>query len=220
MPERWLEHVWAEPSLSRVLHLPLWAKWDDVVQDMINREEVDKILYYGDPEPQKGPPPPRRTVSLSLSSWPDSGVEDNAEGLRVPERQGLPEESAAGLNLEQSLPKVASDVDMTLTSPQAEINTESSGTGNHSALGPPTYDQLKDMSDLGVHETTRVPQARSSKIIKRPRAKKEAARKADLSHKIQIHAQDVLKFLAGDSEAAQPAFLITDTKIKRSKSLP
>ena len=193
------------PSPSRVLHLPLWAKRDDVVQRMIDREEVDEILYYGDPELQKKTPPPRSTVSSSVSSWPDSGVEDNAEGLRVPERQGSPEESAAGIDLKQSLPKVISDVAMTLASPQADFNTELSEIGSHSAGGPPTHGRFKDTSDLGVHETIRISQAQSSKIIKRPGVKKEAIRKAALADKIQNHAQDVLNLLAGDSGACAPS---------------
>ena len=41
VPERCLEDIWAMPSPSNVLHLPLWAKWDDVVQRMINHEDVD-----------------------------------------------------------------------------------------------------------------------------------------------------------------------------------
>ena len=181
--------------------MPLWAKRDDVVQGMINREEVDEILYYGDPELQKKPPPPRSTVSSSVSSWPDSGVEANAEGLRALERQGPPEESAAGINLKQSIPKGTTDVDETLASPQSEINTELSGTGSHSPGGPPNHDRFKGASDFGVHETTRISQARSSKIKKRPGAKKEATRKAALSDKIKTHAQDVLNVLAGDSGA-------------------
>ena len=189
------------PSPNRILHLPLWAKRDDVVQGMINREEVDEILYYGDPELQKKPPPPRSTVSSSVSSWPDSGVEANAEGLRALERQGPPEESAAGINLKQSIPKGTTDVDETLASPQAKINTELSGTGSHSAGGPPNHGPFKDASDFGVHETTRISQVRSSKIKKRPGAKKEATRKAALSDKIKTHAQDVLNVLAGDSGA-------------------
>ena len=184
------------PSPSRFLHLPLWAKRDDIVQRMINREEVDEILYYGDPELQKKPPPPRSAVS----SWLDSEVEANAEGLRALERQGPPEESAAGLNLKQSLPKGTTDVDETLASPQAEINTELCVTGS-SAGGPPNHGPFKDASDFGVHETTGISQARSSKIKKRPGAKKETTRKAALSNKIQTHAQEVLKFLAGDSGA-------------------
>ena len=141
------------PSPSKVLHLPLWAKWDDVVQDMINREEVDKTLYYGDPELQKKPPPPRRTVSSSVSSCSDSEVEGNAERLGAFESRGLQKESAAGLNLKQSLPKDTTDVDMTLASPPAEISTGLSRSGSHSARKPPSHGHFQDISDLGVHET-------------------------------------------------------------------
>ena len=164
---------------------------------MINREEVDEILYYGDPESQKKAPP----VSSTVSSCSDCGVHANAEALRGLERPGPPEESAARLNLKQSLPEGTTDVDVTLASPQAEIDTGLSGTGSHSAGGPPTHRRFKDASDLGVHETMRIPPVRSSKINKRPGAKKESTRKAALSDKIQAHAQDVLNFVAGDSGA-------------------
>lgn len=226
LPESWLENIWAMPSQKGVLHLPLWAKRDDVVQGMINREEVNKVLYSGDPEPQKEDPPHRPIVSSSVSTWPDSLVRDNAEGLRVIEHPGSPEESTAGLNVKQSIPRVTSDVDMSLTSPQAETNTELSGTGTHSAGGPPTHGRFSDMSDLGVHENISISHVRSPthgrftdisdlgvhetiptshvrsfKINKWPGAKKEATRKAALSDKVQNHAQDVLNLLAGDSRA-------------------
>ena len=189
------------PSPSRVLHLPPWAKWDDVVQDMVDREEVDKILYYGDPELQQKTPPPRRTVSSSASSWSDSTMENDAEGLRLLERHGLQDESAVGLHVEQSLPSNTTNVDMALASLPAEITKELSGTGGHSAGGPSTHGQTRDASDLGVHETIRSSQAHSYKIKKRPGTKKEATRKATLSDKIQNHAQDILDFLTGDSGA-------------------
>ena len=225
VPEEWLESVvWAMPSRSRVLHLPLWAKWDDVVQHMINREEVDEILYYGDPELQKKPPPPRRTVTSSVSSWPDSEVEHNAEVLRGLERQDPPEEGAAGPK--QSLSKSTTNVDVALASPPADFNTwlseiESHLAGKPSAHGqvrdasdlgvhepgshlagePSAHGQVRDASDLGVHETVRISEARSSKIHKPPEAKKEATRKAALFKKIQTHAQDILNLLAEESGA-------------------
>ena len=233
VPEKWLEYIWAMPSPSRVLHLPLWAKWDDVVQGMINREEVNEILYYGDPELQKKPLPARNTVSSSVSSWSDSGVEGNAEGLRGPERQGLQEDSAIGPDLNQHLAKNTTNVDVTLASPSAEISTGLSGSKSHSAREAPTHGQFrqdasdlgvheKDASDLGVHEITRTSQAQSYKIHKRSGAKKETTRKATLSDKIQSRAQDVLKFLAGDSGACAASLLVTDSRIKGkwSKSLP
>ena len=189
------------PSPSRVLHLPLWAKWDDVVQDMVNREEVDKVLYYGDPELQQKTPPPRRTVSSSASSWSDSGMDYTAEDLRLIERHGLHKECAVGLHAEQSLPTNTTNVDMAPASLPAEITKELSGTGGHSAGGPPNHGRIIDASDLGVHETTRASQAQSYKIKKRPGTKKEATRKATLSDKIQNHAQDILDLLSGDSGA-------------------
>ena len=193
------------PSPSKVLHLPLWAKRDDVVQRMINREEVDEILYYGDPELQKKPPPPRRTVSSSVSSWPDSRVGDDAEGLRGLERKGLQEESAVGPNFNQSLPKNTTNVDVALASLPAEFTSELSGTGSYSGCGPSTRSRIRDASDLGVHETIRTSQTRSSKINKRPGTKKEATRKAALADKIETRAQDVLNFLAGDSGGCAPS---------------
>ena len=199
------------PSPSRVLNLPLWAKWDDVVQRMISREEVDEILYYGDPELQKKPPSARSTVSSSVSSWSDSGVEGSAEGLRGLERQGLQEENAVGPNLNQSLTKNNTNVDVTLASPSAEISTGLFRSKSHSAREAPTHGQFQDASDLGVHEIdaldlgvyeiTRTSQAQSYKIHKRSGAKKETTRKATLSDKIQSRAQDVLNFLTNDSDA-------------------
>ena len=194
MPDWCLEDWWGIPSPTRILRLPHWAKRDEIVQRIINREEVDDVTYYGDPEQNKSHPPRNKTISSSS----ESSVEMNDQGSRE-QRHERPKENAAGLTPKQSPPRSIT------YSVQAHVNSPSGKSTNlerdrsHSTRKPSFWAQNKDASDFGVHETMRFPPAQSSRIKKRPTAKKEAAVKAALSNKIQTRAQDILNFLTQES---------------------
>ena len=195
VPDWFLEDWWGIPSPTRILRLPHWAKRDEIVQRMINREEVDDVMYYGDPEQKKSHPPRNRTISSSS----ESSVENIDQGSRELVRHEKPEENAAGLTPKQSSPSSTTDSVQAHASFPSENSMSPERNRSHSTAKPSIQAQKKDASDLRVHETMRFPPAQSARIKKRPTAKKEAAGKAALSNKIQSRAQDFLDSLTQDS---------------------
>ena len=71
VPDSCLEHVWRVPSPERVLVLPQWAKRDEVVQGMVDREDVEQVIYHGDQDQSRRHTPPIRSIS---STPPDEKI--------------------------------------------------------------------------------------------------------------------------------------------------
>ena len=191
-------------SQDRVLRLPLWAKRDDTIQRMIDKEEVDDTLYYGDFDQDRRRPPPSRSVSLT----PDFSAEEDPEAVRESERhcervQTESQKIVAELNSKQASPEKHTKVNNAHASLSARTTTGLSGTQSHSPAGPANQRTRSGLgrktSALEVKKTKGASWAQASGIKKRPAIMKEATRKAARSSRIQTRAQGVLSFLALDS---------------------
>ncbi len=188
-----------------VLYLPPWAKRDEVVQRMVNKEEVDQILYHGEYDQNKSQTPPLTTVFLT----PDISTVKNAQSLQASKRQYKAnlqrerKESDAVFSPKQTLPSNTKETN----NPQARLpavsRTDLSGTQDHSVAGAPTQPARRGCSrkasDARIDNTKRKLRIQDSGIKKRPPARKEGSTKAIRSSRIRTRAQGVTKLLALNS---------------------
>lgn len=180
-PDWWLDHVWGMQTQPGVLRLPQWAKRDEVVQSMINKDEVDEIMYHGDRKQSKN-------VSLTPEFVEDENVESLGGSKRHNQRnkQGKEEESAVGLASKQTLPgdtpklnkahantPAIQPAESTADRPENQSHPKAKASSPRSRRAPRRVD-----SALGLDETKGVLRAQASGIKKRPRAVKGATKAA------------------------------------------
>lgn len=164
IPDWRLEQCWDIPTQDKILRLPQWARRDETVQLMIDKEEVDETIYHGDYHQNKCRPPddgqnknhppdygqyknPLPSFNSIMKMYPDYSAEDNAKRLREferhyephyePKRPRIREDKAAGLSIKQASPKNTTQVNNAHGSPPAGPTTELSRTQSHSVARPP-----------------------------------------------------------------------------------
>ena len=197
MPDGWLDYMWGRPSQSGVLHLPQWAKRDEVVQGIINEEEVDEITYHGDRKR------PSRNVSLTPEFKAEEHVDNLAEIEQIPRQfpQAKREECAIGLKSKRESPSNTSKAHeadaRTRASQPTEPISQGSKTQSRSRAKASTQQRRRNprrtVSVLGMVETKRFLQAQASSITKRPRATKRKTKAATISGRPRTRAQGILK---------------------------
>ena len=205
IPDWWLEHFWGIPSQDRVLCLPPWAKRDDIIQRMIDKEDVDETMYHGQYDQTRRHSPPHTTMSLT----PDWGAKEVAKASPEFERQCERDrqreqnETYAGFEPKQLSPSNTTEVKKSHASFPAASTTDMSGTQSYLAAGAPTqptkHGRKPKSTAPSVDTTKRALRAQTSGIKKRPAARKTATMRVAASGSIQTRAQGVLKFLALDS---------------------
>ena len=194
MPDGWLEHAWGIPTQSGVLHLPQWAKRDEIVQCIINEEEVDEITYHGDRKRSI------RKVSLTPKLRAEEHVDNMAE-VKQNSRQdpeGKRGESAVGL---ESKPESPSNTSKALEAnantragqPAEPISKAQSHSKARASTKPTRRNPRRAVSVLGMLENKRCLQAQASGIKKRPRTTKRKTKAVTLSGRPRTRAQGTLK---------------------------
>ena len=140
IPDWWLEQLWMIPSQDGILRLPLWAKRDDIIQRIIDKEEVDQVVYYGDYSQKRRSSPPARTVSSS----PEISAEKKAKALLDFERhckrgrKRKRDSSPVWLDLNQGRSRNTTEDDNDPASASIERITALSDIQSHLAAAPPT----------------------------------------------------------------------------------
>ena len=202
IPDWWLEQLWGIPSQGRVLCLPPWAKRDDIIQRMIDKEDVDETMYHGQYDKNRRQSSPHRTMSLT----PDWGAEESDIASPKFERdlQKEQKEIHTGFGTEQTSPSNRTETTNAHATYPAGPSTDLSGTQSYPAVGAPIiqgtrHGRNRKSTAPSVGTIRRAPRAQTSGIKKRPAARKTAAMKAATSGSIRTRAQGVLKFLALDS---------------------
>ena len=128
------------PSQDGILRLPLWAKRDDIIQRIIDKEEVDQVVYYGDYSQKRRSSPPARTVSSS----PEISAEKKAKALLDFERhckrgrKRKRDSSPVWLDLNQGRSRNTTEDDNDPASASIERITALSDIQSHLAAAPPT----------------------------------------------------------------------------------